>query len=246
MHESLAIATADGACPAHVYRPDGTGPWPGVLFFMDGVGMRAAMQEMAARLSTAGYYVLLPDLFWRAGEYTAPDPKALFSDPAMRAAWFQQVSRAGQPPLIMSDTRAFLDHLKGSALVSPKKIGITGYCMGGRLSLVAAATYPDEIAAAAAYHPGGLVSDAADSPHLLAARIKASVYVGGASDDANFTDEQRATFERALADGAVDHTVEKYPARHGWVPSDTPVHDAAQAERHWETLLALFDRRLRR
>src|SRR5579862_9814034 len=126
MHEPLTIQTADGACPSHVYRPDGTGPWPGVLFFIDGIGMRPAMHEMAARLAAAGYYVLMPDLFWRAGEYTAPDPKKLFSDPAVRTEWFQKVFSHAQPPMIMKDTRAFLDHLEGSAHVSPKRVGITG------------------------------------------------------------------------------------------------------------------------
>jgi carboxymethylenebutenolidase len=245
MHETLTIHTADGACPAHVYRPDGTGPWPGVLFYIDGIGMRPAMHEMADRLAKAGYYVLMPDLFWRAGEYTAPDPKALFSDPAVRTAWFQKVFAHAQPPLIIKDTRAFLDHLEQSPHVSPKQVGITGYCMGGRLALTAAGSYPEEIAAAAAYHPGGLVTDAADSPHLLAPKIKAKVYVGGAMEDANFTDEQRATLERALTEAGVDHTVEKYEARHGWVPSDTPVHDAALAERHWTTLTGLLQRALR-
>jgi carboxymethylenebutenolidase len=245
MRETITIPTADGACPALVFRPDGDGPWPGVLLFMDGIGMRPAIHELGARLASAGYYVLVPDLFWRAGEYTAPDPAALFGDPAVRAAWSQKISAHGQPPLLMRDTRAFLDHLEQSPHVSPKKIGVTGYCMGGRLAITAAATYPDEIAAAAAYHPGGLVSDTAESPHLLAPKIKATVYVGAATEDASFTDAQRATLTQALADAGVDHTVELCPARHGWVPSDTPVHDTAQAERHWQTLLGLFDRTLR-
>lgn len=243
MHHTIDIETADGVCPAHVFTPpDRDAPSPGVLFFMDGIGMRPALHAMGERLATSGYYVLMPDLFWRAGAYTAPDPKALFSDPEVRAEWFKKISANAQPAMIMSDTRAFLDHLAQQGDVAPKQFACTGYCMGGRLSLTAAATYPDEIIAGAAYHPGGLVTDAPDSPHKLAAQIKAKVYVGGASEDANFTDEQRATLDAALAAAGVDHTVEKYPARHGWVPSDTPVHDPAQAERHWETLLALLDR----
>jgi carboxymethylenebutenolidase len=245
MHDQLTLETGDGACPAHVFHPDGDGPWPGVLFYMDGIGIRAALFAMGERLARAGYYVLLPDVFYRAGAYVAPDPKALFSDPAVRAAWFQKVSAHASPDKIMRDTRAFLDHLTASPRVAPKRFGTTGYCMGGRLAITAAATYPDEIVAAAAYHPGGLVTDAPDSPHLLAPKIRATVYVGGASEDANFTDAQSAALDRALADAGVDHTVETYPARHGWVPSDTPVHDPAAAERHWETLVRLFDTTLK-
>jgi carboxymethylenebutenolidase len=117
--------------------------------------------------------------------------------------------------------------------------------MGGRLALTSAATYPDRIAAAAAYHPGGLVTDAPDSPHLSFGKIKASVYVGAASEDQNFTDAQQKTVADTLAAAGVDHELELYPARHGWVPSDTPVHDPASAARHWKTLFALFARALR-
>jgi carboxymethylenebutenolidase len=211
---------------------------------MDGIGMRPALFPMGERLAAAGYYVLLPDVFYRAGAYTAPDPTQLFGDPATRAAWFTKIREHAQPEMIMRDTRAFLDHLR--AATSHDRFGTTGYCMGGRLSLTAAGTYPTEIAAAAAYHPGGLVTDQPDSPHLLAPKIKAVVYVGGASEDASFTDEQSRALDQALTAAGVDHTVETYPARHGWVPSDTPAHDPAQAERHWETLLALFERTLKR
>ena len=243
MHHTIDITTADGTCPAHVFTPpDRDGLSPGVLFYMDGIGMRPALHAMGERLAKAGYYVLMPDLFYRAGAYTAPDPAKLFSDPDTRAAWFTKIKAHAEPAMIMRDTRAFLDHLGQQPNVAPKQFAITGYCMGGRLSLTAAATYPDEIVAAAAYHPGGLVTDAPDSPHKLVGSIKAKVYVGGAMEDASFTDEQRETLDQALTAAKVDHTVEKYPARHGWVPSDTPAHDPTQAERHWDTLLALLDR----
>ena len=243
MHHTIDITTADGTAPAHVFTPpERDGLSPGVLFLMDGIGMRPALWPMGERLALAGYYVLMPDLFYRAGAYTAPDPKQLFSDPDTRAAWFKTMKDNGQPALIMRDMRAYLDHLAQQPQVAPKQFACTGYCMGGRLAITTAATFPDEIIAAAAYHPGGLVTDAPDSPHTLVGSIKAKVYVGGAMEDASFTDEQRETFDQALTAAGVDHTVEKYPARHGWVPSDTPVHDPAQAERHWDTLLALLDR----
>jgi carboxymethylenebutenolidase len=243
MHHTIDIETADGSCPAHVFTPpERDGASPGVLLFMDGVGMRPAVLEIAERLASSGYVVLAPDLFWRAGAYTAPDPATLFSDPDVRAAWGNKIRSIANAQLIMSDTRAFLDTLGQRADVAPKQFACVGYCMGGRMSITAAETYADEIVAAAAYHPGGLVTDAPDSPHKHVDQLTAKVYVGGAMEDTNFTDEQRSTFEAALTDAGVDHTVEMYPARHGWVPSDMPVHDPAQAERHWATLLALLDR----
>lgn len=231
----IEIDTGDGVAPAFVY---GAPSAPSVLLLMDGIGMRPAMHELAAHLAEAGYHVLMPDLFHRLGAYTAPDPAALFSDPAVRAAWWGRHATTTAASLLR-DVGAYLAHLDAP------KVGVTGYCMGGRLSLAAAATYPDRIAAAAAYHPGGVVTDAADSPHHLFGAIRASVYVGAAMEDPSFTDAQRQTVDDALAAAGVDHEVELYQARHGWVPSDTPVHDAAATARHWETLLALFARTLR-
>jgi carboxymethylenebutenolidase len=231
----IEIRTEDGSCPAYVY---GDRSAPSVLFFIDGIGMRPAMRAIAERIAAGGYHVLVPDVFYRMGPYTAPEPKALFSDPAVRSAWFAKAMAAVNIGNAMRDARAFLDYLPGP-------VAVTGYCMGGRIAFIAAATYPDRIVAAAAYHPGGLVSDAADSPHLLAPKIKARVYIGRASDDANFTDEQAQRLEQALTDAHVDHVLELYPAKHGWVPTDTPVHDATAAARHDTTLFALLDQTLR-
>ena len=235
----ITIRTQDGECPAHVFRPAKT-PAPGVLMYMDGIGMRPALEELGERLASMGYYVLLPDMFYRAGAYTAPDPKALFTDPEVLKAWRGVMATAGGQANCLRDTPAFLDHLANAPDVAPGKYGVTGYCMGGGLAIVAAGHFPDRFAAAAAFHPGGLATDAPDSPHRLAPRITARIYVAGASEDANFPDEQKARFVEALTAAGVTHTVETYPARHGWVPRDTPVHDAACAERHWAALRDLF------
>jgi carboxymethylenebutenolidase len=242
MPRMIEIRTSDGVCPAHTFHPEGAGPWPGVLMYMDGVGMRAEMQTIASRIAAGGFYVLLPDLFYRAGAYTAPDPKKLFSDEAVRNDWFKRLHTVASPELIMRDSPAFLDHLAAHARGT--RFGATGYCMGGRMAFAAAGHFPERIAAAAAFHPGGLVSDAPDSPHLLAPKIKARVLVAGAMEDRNFTDEQKQRLVEALRAAGVDHTVETWPARHGWVPRDLPVHDPAQAERHFTTLQEFFARSL--
>jgi carboxymethylenebutenolidase len=240
MPTTIDLTTDDGVCPAHVFQPPGTGPWPAVLFFMDGLGIRPALFEIGERLAAHGYYVILPDLYYRSGPYEPMDARRVFSDPETRQTLFQKfMGKLGQANA-MRDTRAVLAFLAGQPAVAPGKIGATGYCMGGGLALAAAGHFPDRFAAAAAYHPGNLATDAPDSPHLLAPEIQARIYVGGASDD------PKARLEAALRDARVVHTVETYPARHGWVPSDTPVHDPAAAERHWQTLLALLDGALKR
>jgi carboxymethylenebutenolidase len=242
--ERIEIRTEDGVCPAYVFHPAGRGPLPAVLLFMDGVGIRPAFFEMGERLASAGYHVLMPDLYYRAGPYEPMNAKTVWTDPAQRqllmSKFFSTVSVAN----VMRDTRAFLERLAADPGVSSPRIGITGYCLGGRMALAAAGHFPDRVAAAAAYHPGNPASDAPDSPHLMAAKIRARVYVAGASDDPTFPEAQKERLGQALASGGVEHVVETYPARHGWVPTDSLAYDAAQAERHWSTLLDLLGKSL--
>jgi carboxymethylenebutenolidase len=146
----------------------------------------------------------------------------------------------------MSDTRAFLDYLAAQPDVKPWGIGTTGYCLGGLMSLTAAGTYPDRIVATASYHGGRLATDAPDSPHLLAPKIESRVYVAGAIEDQSFPDEMKERLEEALTRAGVDHVIETYQAKHGWVLRDTPAYDAAAAERHWQTLIELLDAKLKR
>src|SRR5580704_7631277 len=241
---TIEIKTKDGTCPSHVYRPTGSGPWPAVLVFMDGLGIRPAVLEVGERLASHGYFVLLPDLFYRSGPYEPMDPHVVFTDPEKRKVLMEKFFAPATPANIMSDTRAFLDYLAARRDVEPGGIGTTGYCMGGLMSLAAAGTYPDRIVAAASYHGGRLATDAPDSPHLLAPKIKARVYVAGAIEDSSFPDDMKQRLEEALTSAGVDHRIETYPAKHGWVFRDMPVYDAAAAERHWQTLLALFDEML--
>lgn len=242
----IEIKTRDGVCPAYVYRPEGRGPWPAVLVFMDGIGIRPAMLELGEQLATHGYYVLLPDLFYRSGPYEPMNPHTVFSDPEQRKVLMEKFFARATQANIMSDTGAFLDYLAAQPDVKPGGIGVTGYCMGGLMSLTAAGTYPARILAAASYHGGRLASDAPESPHRLAAKIKARVYIAGAIEDQSFPDDMKLRLEEALTHAGVDHKIETYQARHGWVFRDTPVYDAAAAARHWETLTELLGATLKR
>jgi carboxymethylenebutenolidase len=212
---------------------------------MDGLGIRPAMLEVGERLATHGYFVLLPDLFYRSGPYEPMDPHSVFTDPEKRKVLMEKFFAHATQANIMSDTRAFLDYLAAQPEVVAGGVATTGYCMGGLMSLAAAGTYPDRIIAAASYHGGRLATDASDSPHLLAPKMKARVYVAGAIEDQGFPDDMKARLEDAFTKAGVDHKIETYQAKHGWVFRDTPVYDAAASERHWQTLVALLDATLK-
>jgi carboxymethylenebutenolidase len=242
MRKDVTIPTPDGEARAFVFTPDtGQGPWPAAILFMDAPAIRPALFEMGERLAGAGYYVLLPDLFWRVGPYAPIDLKSITTDEQRRAV-FGPLMASTNPEKQMRDTRAFLDFLDKQPDARADQVGVTGYCMGGGVALRAAATFPDRIAAAAAFHPGNLATDAPESVHRLAPQMKAKVLVAGADEDRSFPEEQKDRLAAALKDAGVDAEVAIWPgARHGWVPADTPAHNPAAAERHWRELLGLFD-----
>ncbi len=241
----IEIRTQAGICPSYVYRPTGSGPWPAVLVYMDGFGIRPAMLEIGERLASYGYFALLPDLYYRSGPYEPMDPHVAFTDPEKRKVLMERFFAFATPANIMSDTRTFLDYLAAQPDVKAGGIGSTGYCMGGFMSLTAAGTYPDRIVATASYHGGRLATDSPDSPHLLAPKIKSRVYVAGAIEDSSFPDDMKERLRDALVKGGVVHEIETYQAKHGWVLRDTLAYDAEAAERHWQTVIALFDSTLK-
>jgi carboxymethylenebutenolidase len=161
---ALAVTTVDGMCPVSLHYPETGSPSPAVILYMDGPGIRPAVQDMAARLAASGYAVLLPDLFYRAGPYPPVDPKVVFTDPELRSAHRARYMATATPENVMNDTRAILSAIDVIPEVAKRSIGVVGYCMGGRLALIAAARFPQRIAAAASYHGGGLFSDAPASP----------------------------------------------------------------------------------
>jgi carboxymethylenebutenolidase len=238
------IKTRDGICPASVLTPgDVVSPWPGVIFFMDGLGIRPVMSEMGQRLADHGYLVLLPDLYYRLGSYPPKVPSQVLADPNLREELLKCAGSLDRDRKI-SDAAAFIEFLSSRPDVKGNRFGATGYCMGGNASLTAAGAFPDRFAAIASFHGGNLATDKPDSPHLFVGRITGRVYVAGAVEDASFPEEQRNRLERALTEAGVDHLVETYPARHGFAVPDLPSFDQAAAERHWAALFRLFDETL--
>jgi carboxymethylenebutenolidase len=244
--QEVAIPTPDGDARAYSFHPDGKGPWPAVIFFMDAPAIRPALFQMCERLASNGYFVLLPDMFWRAGPYAPINMAEAFKDEESRRAIFGKFMASTDPVRSTRDTGAFLDWLAKQPEVKGDKVGITGYCMGGGLSLRAAGDYPDRVIASAGFHGGRLATDAPDSPHLLAPKIKAKVYVGGADEDAGFPPEQADRLREALTAAGVENTVEIYAgAKHGYAPPDMPAYNEAASERHWREMLKLFDEKLK-
>jgi carboxymethylenebutenolidase len=180
--EQITIKTKDGDCPTSVFTPEGTGPWPAAIYYVDGLAIRPSVFVMAQRLADAGYVVLVPDMFYRFGPYAPLDPKEVFAQPDIRKALGAMFTSTDNRRAA-EDTEAFLAYLDTRTDVKGKQVGVTGYCMGGGIALTAAGTYPDRIAAAASFHGGNLASDSELSPHLLADKIKARVYIGVAAND---------------------------------------------------------------
>ena len=234
----IVIETADGRAKASVFSPDGGTGLPGVILYMDIFGPRPALDGMADRLAQAGYIVLVPDLFYRSGDYGPFDTRTAFSEEATRAQ-LMGLMQANTPAMTEKDGAAFIDALDREG--ASGAIGTVGYCMGGGRALTAAAAYPDRIKAAASFHGGNLAGDAPDSPHRRAGSISAKVYVATAETDRSFPPEQSARLAQALREAGIDYVIENYVGtEHGWTVPDHGVFNEAGAERHWKRLLTFF------
>jgi carboxymethylenebutenolidase len=238
---SVTIEARDGLCPASLLTPTGqAGPWPAVIFFMDGFGIRPAMWEMGQRLADRGYAVLLPDLYYRTGPYPPMNPREVLADPALMVTLMKNVASLDRDRKI-SDTAACIDFLMSRPEVEGDRYGVTGYCLGGNVALTAAGAFPRRFAAIASFHGGNLVTDEPDSPHRFVKHITGYVYVAGAVEDAYFTAAHKIRLEEALAEAAVPHLIETYPnARHGFAVPDVPVFDLKASDRHWTSLFRLL------
>jgi carboxymethylenebutenolidase len=226
-HTSVTVRTGDGDCAATLHAPPGGGGAPGVL------------------VASLGYCVLLPDHFHRT-PYAPFDVATVFADPDERARLGALVSGL-TTDMAVRDTGAYLRFLADRPEVSGAGIGTVGYCMGGRLSLLAAAHHPDLVMAAASFHGGNLAAaDDPDSPSLLADRIRAAVHVAAAENDGVFPADQYERLERAFGAAGVRYTMETYPAAHGFAVPDNPTYDPAAARRHWDALAELYGANLRR
>ena len=237
-HRSVLIATPDGTCDASLHTPTGAGPWPAVVMYPDAGGARATFHAMARQLADFGYAVLLPNLYYRLGEFE-PFDRSVFTDPAEQAR-LMNLAASVTEEAAARDTEAMLDFLTTQPEVAGTEVGTTGYCMGGSFALTAAGRFPDRVAAAASFHGGHIASTAPDSPHLLAGSMTAKVYIAGAENDPTFDAEQFERMSTALTDAELEHTLVTYPAAHGFAVPDNPTYDDEAAARHWQALEDLY------
>jgi carboxymethylenebutenolidase len=234
--DQVEIPTPDGTANAFLYAPDGTGPFPGVLYYPHGLGIDSGFHIMAKRLAADGYCVLMPNIYYRTTRGAAFEEPIDFQDPKTRQR-FMELSGPLTPEAMERDALAYLDFLGRE---TKGWMGTAGYCLTGKMAMRTAAAAPDRIAAAASFHGGGLYTDDATSPHLALPRIKARLYFGHAANDNSMPADAIAKFEAALAAWGGRYESETYPAAHGWTVPGGHVYDHAQAERHYAKLTELF------
>ena len=240
------IATADGAMDAFVCHPEEGGPFPPVIMYMDAPGMREELRDMARRIGTVGYFVVLPNLYYRSGreDNYGFDRARIRSDDGEREKMFavmNTLTNAG----VVADTAPMLDFVRGEAQAGGA-MGCVGYCMSGQFVVSVAAAYPDDFAAIASFYGVGIVTDKDDSPHLKAGKITGELYLGFASNDHWVPQELLDSMPGIMSDAGVNHRIEVYPdTEHGFAFPQRPVYSKPAAERHWERLFDLYARRLR-
>jgi carboxymethylenebutenolidase len=240
--QTVVIPTKDGACSASLHSPEGTGPWPGVIMYPDAAGLRDTFRDMGERLAGLGYVTLVPDIYYRSGEFPPFDIRSLFSDPEQRERLGKIMSTLNSET-VSSDAQAFIGYLTSLDAVCGSSVATTGYCMGGGLSLLTAGLQPDGVAASASFHGGYLAAEEnPDSPHRLASAIRAEIYVAVAENDPSFPEDQEQRLERVLTEAGVRFTIETYQAGHGFAVPDNPTYDADAEQRHWAALTDLFSR----
>lgn len=239
--KTVQIPTPDGRADAFAAFPDDGQRHPGVLMYMDAFGLRPVLEEMARELAGHGFYVLVPNVYYRHGPAPVFDLPE-YIDEKSRPAIFEKIMPLLQghtADLIQRDAGAFLDFLTAQPEVSAGPVGVTGYCMGGALALRTATAYPDRVAAVAGFHPAALVTEAPDSPHRSVPELTARVHFGLAEGD--MTPEAIEELDLALDVAGVDHSIEVYPGTiHGFTMSDTGAFNAEGKQHHWDRMLPVL------
>lgn len=239
------VRTPDGVLDCYTFTPTETGgPWPPVIVYMDAFGIRPQLGEMAQRLASHGFVVALPNLYYRTGPFPPFDRQAVLVEGPERDRFKGMIASIDRDK-VMRDTAAIFEMLDRQPRARKGPAAVVGYCMGGGYALSAAGTFPDRVAAAASFHGGSLATDRPDSPHTLAGRIRARVYIGAAEIDQTFPPEQQQRLAAALREAGVDYTMEIYAgAKHGFAVTGHLVYDRDASERHWRALIALLTERL--
>lgn len=244
IEEVLDIKMTDGEMETFVCRPDRGGPFPAIFMLMDAPGIREELYQMTRRLASVGYYVMLPNLYYRAGKDTKYGPDVLEKDSAENTRMRAVRTKMTIPP-VMQDFADMLAYVDTQDEAKPGLVGTHGYCLSGPFSLAAAARFPDRVAAAASFYGTWLVSDAEESPHLNLSKAKGELYISCAEHDElappEMVTEMKSLFDASGAKGEL----EIHPGvHHGFAFPERWCYDLPAAERHWERLIALYRRNL--
>ena len=239
--QDVEVTTADGVADCYFVHPS-SGSHPGVVVWPDILGLRPAFRQMGRRLAESGYSVLVVNPFYRSARAPVVPEGASFQDESVRNTVFPLAGELNAETHV-SDARAFVDFLDAQAAVDPdRKIGTTGYCMGGPMTMRTAWARADRIGAGASFHGGGLVTDQPDSPHLLVEEMDAHYLFAIAENDDMNDPEAKNVLRETFASAGLPAEIEVYEgALHGWCPPDSAVYNEAQAERAWSRLLVLFE-----
>ncbi len=245
IEETIDIATNDGAMETFISRPERGDPCPPVLFLMDAPGIREEIHDMARRVATAGYCVLVPNLYYRAGTDTkfGPDVLVKESDDWTR---MRAIRTKMTIPPVMDDVAAMIAFLDAHPeMARPGSVGVHGYCMSGPYALAAAARFPDRVAAAASFYGTWIVSDAEESPHLNLVKIRSEAYISCAEIDDLAPLPMVAELQKLFDEAGTRGEIEIHPGvHHGFAFPQRAIYDKPAAERHWERLFALYRRNL--
>ncbi len=237
----VTVDTPDGRADCYFVHP-ASGAHPGVVIWPDALGLRPAFEQMGRRLAESGYSVLVVNQYYRNRPAPILPEGASFQDQETRDVLGPLMSSLSASTHV-TDANALVQFLDGQSSVDTnRKIGTTGYCMGGPITMRTAAAVPDRIGAAASFHGGGLVTDAADSPHLLVPKMRASYLFAIAENDDASDPEAKNVLREAFSSAGLSAEIEVYAGTmHGWCPPDSAVYHEAQAERAWSRMLALFE-----
>ena len=241
IERDLDIKTADGAMNTFVVHPDEGGPFPVVFFYMDAPGKREELHDMARRIASVGYFVVLPNLYYRKTREFS-----MVRDEAGMKRMFDMMGHLSNR-MIVGDTQSMIDFVDDEPMASSDRIGCVGYCMSGPFVLAALGSHPERLQCAASIYGAFLVTDSDDSAHLYAKGVKGEIYFACAESDQYAPKEDIDALERELKAHDVNHRIEWYPgAEHGFAfPLREAVYHKPSAERHWVRLFDMFERNLR-
>lgn len=239
VEREITVTTPEGELPTFLFHPDEGGPHPVVLYLMDAPGIRPALRDMARRLARAGYYVMLPYLYYRGGPY---EELGMSDEDAHRR---RELMQSITPTNIVSDAQALLAAATDDPAAGGGPVGVIGFCMSGGMAISVARAMPGRVAAAASIHGAWLVREGDDSPHLGLDAVAAEIHLAWCDPDPTAPPEDREAMVAALEEAGIAYTLDvETEAQHGFAPPG-PRHHPEASERHWDRVLDLLDRNLR-